>query len=87
MCYNGSMPRARLHQAQTYLVTIEYREPTYELRVGPKTRPFGWTYEIVAADESSARESALREFWWVTRASSVGWVREVVGVHVRRDPR
>jgi hypothetical protein len=81
------MPRRRLHQVETYLVTIEYREPTYELRAGAKPRPYGWTYEIVAADESAARESALEEFRWVTRASSVGWIREVVGVTVRQARR
>ena len=85
--YAEGVPPARLHRVQTYLVTIEYREPTYELRTGPRERPYDWTYEIVASDEAAARESALREFWWVTRASNVGWIREVVGVTVRRDQR
>lgn len=72
----------RLCDATTYRVRVQYREPTYELRHGEKREPFHWVYEIVAGSEAEAAESALREFHWTTRASSVGWVREVVGVHV-----
>jgi hypothetical protein len=75
------MPR-RLRDAATFRVRIQYREPTYEMRHGRKLEPYHWVYEIVAGSEAEAAASALREFHGTTRASSVGWVREVVGVHV-----
>ncbi len=61
---------------------IDYREPTYEARVGPKDRAYSWTYEVVARTEQEAAEAALRKFFHTTHQSSVGWVREVVDVSV-----
>ena len=72
----------RLREASAFRVQIEYREPTYELRVGPKPAPYRWTYEIVARSETEAAESALQRFHGTMRASSVGWIREVVAVQV-----
>ena len=65
-----------------YRVTVSYREPDYEARVGPRLNPYRWTYTIVADGEEQARLSALLEFRQMTMLSSVGWHRVVVGVDV-----
>ena len=66
-----------------YRVRIDYREPTYEARYGPKRAPYSWTYEIMAPDEQEAARLALLEFQDTARVSSVGWIREVVAIQVQ----
>jgi hypothetical protein len=39
----------------------------------------------VAPNEKEAAQIALREFRETARVSSVGWLREVVGIQVRHD--
>jgi hypothetical protein len=82
--YIQRMP-SRRPLASAYRVRIDYREPTYEARVGPKRTPYTWTYEVVAPNEKEAAQIALREFRETARVSSVGWLREVVGIQVRHD--
>ena len=74
------MSSERLTDSCVYRVRIEYREPTYELRTGPKPAPYRWTYEIVATSTGEASAAALSEFRTMATLSSVGWTRQVVGV-------
>ena len=73
-------------QGTLYKVVVSYREPSYEDLTGPRAAPYRWTYAIVAESEEEARRRALSEFREVSRLSSVGWWREVVGVEVREAP-
>ena len=61
-----------------YKVLINYREPTYQ-RDRPPT-PFRWTFIVTATSASHACDEAVAEFRRIERLSSVGWVREIVGV-------
>lgn len=68
--------------AGPWRVRIQYREPTFEARIGRVGPPYEWTYEVSAPDSESAIGAALRRFTTVAEASQVRWVREVVGVQV-----
>ena len=76
--HTGGSPPTR-----AYTVEIEYREPTYEARHGPRDRPYRWRYVIHAASAEDARRRALVEFRHIAAISSAGWSREIVGVHIR----
>ena len=78
------MPTTRRGVDIAYRVRIDYREPTYEARVGAKSDPYSWTYEILATTPQEAAEDALRQFREITRVSNVGWLRQVVSVRVLR---
>ena len=65
-----------------YEVTIRYREPSYERKVGPKAEPYRWTFEIVSDDDATARDRAVGQFREMERLSSVGWVRVIERVDV-----
>jgi hypothetical protein len=69
-----------------YHVRIEFREPTYELRAGPKAEPYLFGYDVEAASESEAEQSALLEFRETARLSSVAWIRQVLQVVVTPAP-
>ena len=69
-----------------YHVRIEFREPTYELRAGPKPEPYLFGYDVEAASESEAEQSALLEFRETARLSSVAWIRQVLQVVVTPTP-
>jgi hypothetical protein len=69
-----------------YHVRIEFREPTYELRAGPKSEPYLFGYDVEAASESEAEELALQEFRETAQLSSVAWIRRVLQVIVTRHP-
>lgn len=71
-----------------YHVRIEFREPTYELRAGPKPAPYLFGYDIEATNESEAAQLALLEFRETAKLSNVAWIRQVlhVIVTVRPDP-
>lgn len=71
---------------QAYLVRIIYREPTYELEVGPKAEPYCFTYRVEAPGEEQARRLALEDFQWMERNSSVGWRRVISAVEVTPAP-
>lgn len=63
-----------------YLVTIHYKEPTYQKRA-PSNRarryPYTACYEVTTSTADRARALALNEFRETARNSSVGWIREV----------
>ena len=69
-----------------YHVRIEFRELTYELRAGPKPEPYLFGYDVEAASESEAKQSALLEFRETARLSSVAWIRQVLQVVVTPAP-
>jgi hypothetical protein len=55
---------------------VEYREPSYELRLG-KDRVYTIAYEVRAASPREAVRLGMDEFHQTARLSSVGWSREV----------
>lgn len=61
-----------------FSVTVFYREPTFEARIGRVGPPFAWTFTVHAYDAESAVALAREEFEEMARASSVGWTRVVV---------
>ena len=65
-----------------YRVEIQYREPTYERATGNQPKAYSWTYVIRADTEDEARAWAVNEFKRIERLSSVGWIREIVGMNV-----
>ena len=69
-----------------YHVRIEFREPTYELRAGPKQEPYLFGYDVEAASELEAERSALQKFQEMARLSNVGWVRQVLRLIVTLAP-
>lgn len=71
---------------RAFLVRILYREPTYELKTGPRREPFSWTYRIAADTEERAIALALEEFRTMEKHSSVGWVRVITGTEVTPAP-
>ena len=73
-----------LRLVRDFLVRVSYREPTFE----PEARaPYTWTWRISAPGEDEAKSKAIREFDRMQLLSSVGWVREVVDIHVELAPR
>jgi len=69
-----------------YHVRIEFREPTYELRAGPKPEPYLFGYDVEAASESEAEQLALLEFRETAKLSNVSWIRQVLRVIVTLTP-
>jgi hypothetical protein len=67
---------------ERYLVTVYYREPTYELFSGAKAEPYHWTFEVEADDVEAAKRESLRQFRELASVSSVGWIRRIVSVRV-----
>ena len=63
-----------------YLVRVQYREPTYELRVGKKKFPYRWSIQLFATCAEEAMEIARREIGGSTRISNVGWIRVIVSM-------
>ena len=73
---------ARPRGPAQFIVEIHYREPGYEARHGARDEPFRFRYRIHAGSADSARWLALDEFRRITELSSVGWIRDVIGVDV-----
>jgi hypothetical protein len=69
-------------ELRRFTVKVYYREPTYELRVGPKADPYSMQYEIPAHDQDEAIRRATAALNESLPESSVGWIRDVVGVTV-----
>ncbi len=67
-----------------FLVRIEYREPTYELVRSLKPTAYSWTYRVLGRSREHAEQLALAEFRRMAALSSVGWVREIVGISAKR---
>jgi hypothetical protein len=78
--------RSTLTPVSRYHVRIEFREPTYELRAGPKPEPYLFGYDVEAASATEAEQSALLEFRETARLSSVAWIRQVLQVVVTQAP-
>jgi len=70
---------------QRYLVTIHYREPTYEQHTGRGPRPYRGTFAVDAPHEDAAVARAREAFRRWSEASGVSWVREEVGVECALD--
>lgn len=70
-----------------YLVTIHYREPTYQRHTWGDNvvplHPYRARYEVVSRGSERAVEIALQEFRHTAALSSAGWVRQVVRVDCR----
>lgn len=62
--------------ARGYRVVVEYREPSYELRLG-SDRVYTISYEVRAGSPSDAVRQGVDEFHQTARLSGVGWSREV----------
>lgn len=66
---------------QRFLVTIHYREPTYQRhRQVVRRHPYRGRFEVLATDAERAKQIALREFQNTAVQSSSGWIRQVVRV-------
>ena len=68
---------------QRYLVTIHYREPTYEQHVGRGPKVYRGSFAVEASHVDAAVARAREAFRAWSQASSVSWVREEVAVSVR----
>jgi hypothetical protein len=62
--------------ARGYRVVVEYREPSYELRLG-SDRVYTISYDVRAGSPGDAVRQGLDEFHATARLSNVGWSREV----------
>jgi len=69
-----------LYNPCRWLVTIQYREPEFELRTHVRRQPFEGQYEVAADDCLVAVETALGQFRERELTSNVGWTRLVVGL-------
>jgi hypothetical protein len=63
-----------------YRVTIRYREPGFERRLGRSGEAYRWTYRIEALDPDSATRRAVEQFEDTARQSQVGWRRDIVAI-------
>jgi len=66
-----------------YIVTIYFREPTYEFKAGPKAEPYSTSYRIQAENKDEAERLALEAFRLQERSSHVSWIRDVEKVESR----
>lgn len=62
----------------TFLVTVEYLEPTYR----HDGHRYTFSFRVDAASASAAVDHALAEFHRMSALSSVGWVREIAALHI-----
>ncbi len=69
-------------RARRYVVTIAYREPTFEryAGIGPQLRK--GTFVLFAETEEAAAIGAVYEFRRIEALSGVGWSRDVESVSV-----
>ena len=66
---------------QVFRVTIRYREPGFEARLGRVGDAYRWTYRIEAIDREAATRDALQQFEETARQSQVSWRRDIVSIH------
>jgi hypothetical protein len=73
---------AGLETVRRYVVTIDFREPTFERHTasGPQTRR--GTFIVRASNEDDAIRSATYEFRRIEALSGVGWSRDIESVFV-----
>jgi hypothetical protein len=67
----------------TYIVTIFFREPSYELRAGAKSEPYSAAYRIQAGSKEESERLALEAFRSQERGSNVSWGRVVEKIESR----
>ena len=70
---------------RTFVVTIAYREPTFELHGGRGPTLYSGTFVVVAETEDDAVRVALGEFRRLEALSWVGWSRDVESLSVARS--
>ena len=81
-----SNPQSEAHTAPAgarFVVTILYREPTWEARFGRRARPCGGAFEVDAPDALTALATALVEFKQLEASSFTGWIRDIESVSVQ----
>ena len=77
-----------MDQPDSYVVTIPYREPSYELRHGgPPKKPYSATYEVQAASPEEAIDVAVQRFEQKALDSGASGQREIQreGIRVERQ--
>ena len=77
-----------MDQPDSYVVTIPYREPSYELRHGgPPKNPYRATYTVQAANPDEAIDMAVRRFEQKALDSGAPGQREIQreGIRVERQ--
>ena len=67
-----------MDERRRYLVTIYYREPSYERRQGGLIRLYRASYEVREESERRAIRRAKQSFDTTWKLSSVGWPRCIV---------
>jgi hypothetical protein len=67
----------------TYIITVSFREPTYELRAGAKSEPYSAFYRIKARSKEEAERLAMEEFRRMEKNSRVSWTRVVEKIECR----
>jgi hypothetical protein len=70
-----------------FLVTVTYREPSYELRAGAKPKPFVASFRISAETGEEAERLAVEEFQRQEQSSFVSWSRVIEKVESAPAPR
>ncbi|MFW6089826.1 MAG: hypothetical protein ACODAB_08735 [Gemmatimonadota bacterium] len=81
------MPQPMPPTLRRYVVTLVYREPTYEAARGHGPTSYRGSFRVEAASAHDAELEARRRFEAWARRSSVGWVREVERAEVREVER
>ncbi len=69
-----------------FVVTVSYREPTWEARFGARAHPCGGAFEVEAPDALTALATALVEFRQLEVTSFTGWIRDIVAASVQQVP-
>jgi hypothetical protein len=69
-------------KTKRYLVSIDFREPTFELHTGSEPQLRRGTFVVFASTEDAAAQGAMYEFRRVEALSRVGWSRDIESVSV-----
>jgi hypothetical protein len=70
---------------RSFVVTIAFREPTFELHGGRRPTLYSGSFVVVAESEEDAVRLALAEFRRLEALSWVGWSRHVESLSVARS--
>lgn len=76
---------ARIHRGteREYLVTISYREPTYEEQQGREPKVYQHRIRVRAGSTEEAAATARTLFAQAQKDSGVGWIREITNISVQ----
>jgi hypothetical protein len=69
-------------RARRYVVSIDFREPTFERHTGSGPRTRRGTFVIFASTEDAAAQGAVYEFRHIESLSGVGWSRDIESISV-----